>query len=46
MDAVGHYQGRPGLLSLVVDRSPHLYVHEHIEQLGSIAVEEAEHAHI
>jgi nitrilase len=45
MDAVGHY-GRPDLLSLVVDRTPHLYVHEHIEQLGSIAVEEAEHAHI
>jgi nitrilase len=45
MDAVGHY-GRPDLLSLVVDRTPHLYVHEHIEQLADIALEEAEHAHV
>jgi aliphatic nitrilase len=43
MDAVGHY-GRPDLLSLVVDRSPHPYVHEQLEQLAGIAVEEADHA--
>jgi nitrilase len=43
MDAVGHY-GRPDLLSLVVDRTPRPYVHEHIEQLADIAFEEAEHA--
>jgi nitrilase len=43
MDAVGHY-GRSDLLSLVVDRTPHLYVHEHLEQqLAGMAVEEAEH---
>jgi nitrilase len=45
MDAVGHY-GRPDLLSLVVDRTPRPYVHEHIEQLADIAFEEAEHAHV
>src|ERR1700733_3686782 len=44
MDAVGHY-GRPDLLSLAIDRTPHLYVHEHFEQLADIAVEEAEHVH-
>lgn len=43
MDAVGHYS-RPDLLSLVVDRTPHLKVHEQIEQLTGIAVEEADHA--
>ena len=44
MDAVGHY-GRPDLLRLAIDRTPHLYVHEHFEQLADIAVEEAEHVH-
>ena len=46
MDAVGHY-GRPDLLSLTVDRTPHLYVHEHVEQLTvTAASEEAEHVYV
>jgi nitrilase len=45
MDAVGHYS-RPDLLSLVVDRTPHPQVREHIEQLADIALEEAEHAYV
>lgn len=38
MDASGHY-GRPGLLSLLIDRSPAPYVHERGAPLLSIASE-------
>jgi nitrilase len=38
MDASGHY-GRPGLLSLLIDRSPAPYVHERGASLLSIANE-------
>jgi nitrilase len=38
MDASGHY-GRPGLLSLLIDRSPAPYVHERGAQLLPIASE-------
>ena len=44
MDAVGHYS-RPDLLSLVVDRTPRLHVHEHVEQLADIAAEESQNAY-
>ncbi|OBJ44939.1 carbon-nitrogen hydrolase family protein [Mycobacterium colombiense] len=45
MDAVGHYS-RPDLLSLVVDRTPHLQVHEHVEQLADIAAEENQNVYV
>jgi nitrilase len=45
MDSAGHYS-RPELLSLVVDRTPRPQVHEHIEQLTDIALEETQHAYV
>ncbi len=45
MDSAGHYS-RPELLSLVVDRTPRPQLHEHIEQLTDIALEEAQHAYV
>ena len=40
MDASGHY-GRPELLSLLVDRTPASYVHDHVGHLQSS--KEADH---
>lgn len=45
MDAAGHY-GRPDLLSLTVDRAPHVYVHEHVEALAGMPLEEAEQVQV
>lgn len=40
------HSSREGTVQRVVDRAPHPYVHEHVEQLSGIATEEAEHVHV